>query len=349
MDDEERIALLLDYENLAIGSREGGIRFLLKPITDALAGRGRVIVRRAYADWARFQEDGRVLAQANVELVSIPQRMGAVRKNAADIKLAVDAVELCFSRGYVTTFVLGTGDSDFTPLMQKLRELNRRVIGVGLKTSTSALLPAACDEFLFYEGLEGVEAIAAALEAPPPPAEAPVPAVPAPAEETTLIPIVTGALSALKQGTGGAVYASTLKRAILRREPTFNETDFGFRGFGELLQHLAEQQVIQLAEGLARGDPDVDFPSAGGNEDEAYTLLQNAVRSLEARGQRAVLSRLKNAIRRERADFDEKQFGFGSFLQFCRSARARGRVDIEWNADLSDYVLRSPNVREPSP
>jgi uncharacterized LabA/DUF88 family protein len=175
MDDEERIALLLDYENLAIGARESGNAFRLKPITDALAGRGRVVIRRAYADWARFQDDSRMLAQANVELITIPQRMGAVRKNAADLKLAVDAIELCFARGYVTTFVLGTGDSDFTPLVQKLRELNRRVIGVGLRASTSALLPPVCDEFLFYESLEGVEARGAepAPEVAPGPPPAP--------------------------------------------------------------------------------------------------------------------------------------------------------------------------------
>src|SRR5690606_38079263 len=86
----------------------------------------------------------------------IPQRMDAIRKNAADIKMAVDAIELCFERDYITTFVICTGDSDFTPLVGKLRELNRRVIGVGLRASTSKLLPAACDEFLFYESLEGV-------------------------------------------------------------------------------------------------------------------------------------------------------------------------------------------------
>jgi uncharacterized protein (TIGR00288 family) len=157
--EEERIALFLDYENLAIGAREdlGGMSFDLKPIADALAERGRVVVRRAYADWSYFDEDRRMLTMQHVELIEIPQRMGAVRKNAADIKLAVDAIELCFERDYITTYVICTGDSDFTPLVGKLRELNRRVIGVGLQASTSKLLPPACDEFLFYERLEGVE------------------------------------------------------------------------------------------------------------------------------------------------------------------------------------------------
>src|SRR6476469_9620073 len=161
--DDERIALFLDYENLAIGAREalGRGDFDFRPVADALAERGRVVVRRAYADWSNFEADRRMLTRHQIELIEIPQRMGLVRKNAADIKMAVDAVELCFERDYITTFVLGTGDSDFTPLVHKLRELNRRVIGIGVEASTSSLLPPACDELLFYERLEGVEPIEA--------------------------------------------------------------------------------------------------------------------------------------------------------------------------------------------
>ena len=131
--EEERIALFLDYENLAIGARESlhGLQFDLRPVLDALAERGRVIARKAYADWSYFDEDRRMLTRSHVELIEIPQRMGAVRKNAADIKLSVDALEMAFERDYVTTFVICTGDSDFTPLVHKLRELNKRVIGVG--------------------------------------------------------------------------------------------------------------------------------------------------------------------------------------------------------------------------
>src|SRR4051794_22560462 len=159
-EDEERIALFLDYENLAIGAEQQLHldRLDFQPNADALAERGRVVVRRAYADWARFDEGRRELTRHHIELIEIPQKMGTVRKNAADIKMAVDAVELCFERDYITTFVLGTGDSDFTPLVHKLRELNRKVIGVGIEASTSGLLPPACDEFLFYERLEGVDA-----------------------------------------------------------------------------------------------------------------------------------------------------------------------------------------------
>ena len=150
MEDEGRIALFLDYENLAIGARENlGVNFDVRPIADALAERGRVVVRRAYADWSNFDEDRRMLTRSHVELIEMPQRMDAVRKNAADIKMAVDTVELAFDRAYLSTFVVCTGDSDFTPLVYKLRELNKRVIGVGVRASTSAMLPPACDEFLY--------------------------------------------------------------------------------------------------------------------------------------------------------------------------------------------------------
>src|SRR4051812_25572624 len=183
--EEERIALFLDYENLAIGAREHlqGSHFELIPVLDALAERGRVIARKAYADWSYFDEDRRMLTRSNVELIEIPQRMGASRKNAADIKLVVDALEVAFERAYISTFVLCTGDSDFTPLVHKLRELNKRVIGVGVEKSTSALLPPACDEFLYYDRLEGVEI-------PPPRSSRSRPASPPAAERQPQLVVV---------------------------------------------------------------------------------------------------------------------------------------------------------------
>src|SRR5690625_1351741 len=160
--------------------------FDVRPIADALAERGRVVVRRGYADWSYFDEDRRMLTRSHIELIEMPQRMGASRKNAADINMAVDAIELAFVRDYISTFVICTGDSDFTPVVYKLRALNNRVIGVGIRASTSSLLPPACDEFLYYDDLEGIEpgqrrrradqrpAVVSSPGAPPePPAAAP--------------------------------------------------------------------------------------------------------------------------------------------------------------------------------
>ena len=371
--DEERIALFLDYENLAIGAREdlGGMAFDLKPLADALAERGRVVVRRAYADWSYFDADRRMLTQQHVELIEIPQRMGAVRKNAADIKMAVDAIELSFERSYITTFVICTGDSDFTPLVGKLRELNKRVIGVGLQASTSALLPPACDEFLFYERLEGVNIPQRSKGRSGRRGPAPRPSTPKPARDATpatpdeppaaepavdketgtsksepaeLGKLVTQTLSGLHRSTGGEVLASTLKRALLRKDPTFNEADYGFRGFGELLRHLESRKVIELSAGTAKGDPEVGFPEESSGEEGAFALLHDVVAELQKESGPPPLSGLKDKLRKRQPDFSEKEFGFGGFLQFAKAARTRGVVTMEWDDDADDYVLSAPDA-----
>ncbi len=333
--DEARIALFLDFENLAIGARDalGGARFDFRPIADALADRGRVVTRRAYADWSMFEEDSRELARNHVELIEIPQRMGAVRKNAADIKMAVDAIELAFEREFISTFVICTGDSDFTPLVHKLRELNKRVIGVGVKASTSAMLPPACDEFLFYENLEGVEPLKESA---------------AEAEEETkersvdeLARLVTSTLAGLQRSTGEVVLASSLKRALLRKDPTFSEADYGFRAFGELLRFLESKKVVTLSEGPAKGDPVVAF-ATNPEEQEAFGVLVEVVRDLQARNGAPQLSGLKNQLRKRLPEFSEKRFGYGGFLQFVKAARTRGLVELTWSDDANDYVVTVP-------
>ncbi|HLU53616.1 MAG TPA: NYN domain-containing protein [Acidimicrobiia bacterium] len=338
--DEERIAVFLDYENLAIGARDslGGMQFDFGPIADALAERGRVILRRAYADWSMFDEDRRMLTRHHVELIEIPQRMGASRKNAADIKLVVDAIEQAYERAYVTTFVICTGDSDFTPLVYKLRELNKRVIGVGVRASTSKLLPPACDEFLFYENLEGVEP----RVVEPPPAEEPVAEDEEGSSATeSLETLITRTLGGLQRSSGENVLASSLKRALLRKDSTFSEADYGYRGFGELLSDLASKGVVELGEGPAKGDPVVQIPEGSKAETAAFELLAEVVSDLAGRSGKPYLSGLKNEIRKRQADFTEKKFGYSSFLQFCRAADRRGYIQLEFDPDAGDYVVRA--------
>ncbi len=353
--EEERIALFLDYENLAIGARDtlGGHTFDLRPVLDALAERGRVIARKAYADWSSFDEDRRMLTRAHVELIEMPQRMGASRKNAADLKLTVDALEMAFERDYVTTFVIGTGDSDFTPLVHKLRELNKRVIGVGIKGSTSALLPPACDEFLFYDALEGVDVPAprrrrrresgggregTAPAAQEEPAEETAAETAAPRDVDEVAILIAQTVAGLERSAGGAVLASAVKRALLRKDPTFSEADYGFRAFGELLRYLAERNVIELTEGSAKGDPEVSLPSQG-EETEAFELLRSVVAEQQANGGAPQLSGLKNKLRKVQPGFSEKKYGYGGFLQFCRAAATKSYVTLDWDDDADDYVL----------
>ncbi|SCE92359.1 NYN domain-containing protein [Micromonospora mirobrigensis] len=356
MDQEDRIALFLDYENLALGAREhlGGGTFDLRPIADALAERGRVVVRRAYADWSYFDEDRRMLTRSHVELIEIPQRMGASRKNAADIKMAVDAIELAFERDYISTFVIGTGDSDFTPLVHKLRELNKRVIGVGVEKSTSKLLPPACDEFLYYDRLEGVE-VPPARPKRGRPARTPSPE-PQPVEQEieaqaaaeepardvdSLAVLVAQTVAGMQGSSGGEVTASTLKRALRRKDPTFSESDYGFRTFGELLRHLAGRNVIELAEGPAKGDPEVTLPEHGDRE-AAFALVRSVVQDLAGADGTVALSGLKNQLRRVRPDFSEKKLGYRGFLQFCRAAATGGAVDLRWSDEADDYLITVP-------
>ncbi|UFU05255.1 PIN domain-containing protein [Ruania halotolerans] len=370
MESEERLAVFLDYENLALGAREhlGGMTFDFGPIADALAIRGRVVVRRAYADWSFFDEDRRSLTRHQVELIEMPQRMGASRKNAADIKMVVDAIEMAFEREYISTFVMCTGDSDFSPLVHKLRELNKRVIGVGVEQSTSRLLPAACDEFLFYDRLEGVEvpeegepterrgrgrrgaqgsgggSAKRAATAPPAAGDEPVPSAPpetAAEDETprsedagSLEVLVAQTLAGLQSSTGGSVTASVLKRTLLRKDPTFSESDHGYRTFGDVLRHLAERGLVELSAGPAAGDPEVSVPAHGERED-AFALLRAVV--TESDGPVA-LSSLKNRLRKRRPDFSEKALGYRNFLQFCKDASA-GVVDLRWDEDAEDYLL----------
>lgn len=410
MDNEERLAVFIDYENLALGAREhlGGMQFDFGPIADALAVRGRVVVRRAYADWSYFDEDRRALTRHQVELIEMPQRMGASRKNAADIKMVVDTIEMAFERDYISTFVMCTGDSDFSPLVHKLRELNKRVIGVGVELSTSRLLPAACDEFLFYDRLEGVDvpdegpapkasrsrsrqsgasagergrlagtgrrAVSAGAPATTPTADtadtgkqepsepgkgsgtasgrrrrtapppAPEPAEPAvvdedgdePAGEPPTMEVrVAQTLKDLQASASDSVTASMLKRTLVRKDPTFSESDYGFRTFGEFLRFLAERGFVVLSDGPSKGDPEISLPEAG-DADAAFTLLRTVV---QGAGGSAALSGLKNAVRKERPDFSEKALGYRGFLQFAKAAQASGAVELAWDDDADDYLV----------
>ncbi len=143
------------------------------------------------------------------------------------------------------------------------------------------------------------------------------------------------------QRTGGQVTASTLKRTLLRKDPTFNESDYGFRAFGELLRHLAERHVVELADGPTKGDPEVLLPALDGQQ-EAFDLLRSVVRDLTAKNGRAALSGLKDQLRRVRPGFSEQALGFRSFLQFVRAAATNGAIELRWDDGADDYLLTVP-------
>jgi len=349
---EERLALYIDHENVAIGARDVGLKFVMAPLLDALAERGRLVVRRAYGDWNLFREDRRDLVDGHVELIEIPQRSDSIRKNAADIQMAVDALELAFTRDFVSTFVIVSGDSDFTPLVSKLRQLDKRVIGVGLKGSTSKLLPAACDEFIFYDRLEGAPPREPRKGTAPTrkttePKGSPHKHGKSKAPSTSKVDLeaakrtLTKTLNGLQSSASGGVLASNVKRALLRKDPTFAEADYGFRGFREFLKHFEAEGVITLDDSAAKGDPLVDFPTAvTSNEDAGFDLLRKVVKELMVElGGDPPLSGLKDQLRKRQPDFSEKDLGYSGFLQFCKAAVTKDVVEMDWEEKDEEYYL----------
>ena len=313
---EPRIAVYLDYENLAIGARENlGAPFDFANVADALAERGRVIVRKAYADWSYFDKDRRMLTRHQVELIDIPQKMGGSRKNAADIKMAIDAVELALEREYISTFVICTGDSDLSPLVHKLREFDRRVIGVGVKGSTSNLLPPACDEFLFYDNLVDTTQPSSSERKPTTPGD---------------LSVVITTLAGLEESTTGPVRGSALKRAVLRKDPTFNEADSGYRSFTGLLKGLADKGFVSLD---GSGDPIVSIAGSGALE-AADQLLVRVVGDAK----KVPYTGLKDALLKADSGFSEANLGFRNFGSYVRSAEARNLIRVTGKND--DRVVK---------
>jgi hypothetical protein len=257
----------------------------------------------------------------------------------------------------VSTFVIASGDSDFTPLVAALRALNRRVIGIGVKGSTSSLLPPACDEFLFYDRLPGVGELVSqgarrvangtgAASRPPRRASKPRKddgaAAASQRDLQELQRQLTQTLAGLKQSGAEPVLASSLKRALLRKDPTFSESDYGFRAFRELLAQAERNGIIALHEGQAPGDPAVDFPDAG-QADKAFDGLRQTLVDLQGEEDEVPLSGLKDQMRKRDPSWSEKDLGYAGFLQFVKAAAAKGIVSMEWDDAEGDYFLYVPD------
>jgi uncharacterized protein (TIGR00288 family) len=242
MAEEPRIAVFVDFENLALGVRSMSSReFQIELILKRLLEKGRIVFKRAYCDWSNYRKAVREFHGHGIELVDIPQsKMSG--KNSADIHMVVDAVDLCYAKQHIDIFALLTGDSDFSPLVSKLKENDKRVIGCGVKNSTSNLLIANCDEFIFYDDLVRV-------------AEKPKPARKRGAKKESenamdqLIEIVRSL--ELEYDT---LWGSMIKQTIRRVYPGFNEGQAGYRSFGELLEGAEERGLLHLDYDESRGN-----------------------------------------------------------------------------------------------
>jgi uncharacterized LabA/DUF88 family protein len=250
------MAVFCDFENVALGVRDAQYdKFDIKKVLERLLLKGSIVVKKAYCDWERYKTFKAAMHEANFELIEIPH-VRQSGKNSADIRLVVDALDLCYTKSHVNTFVIISGDSDFSPLVSKLRENAKQVIGVGVKKSTSDLLIANCDEFIFYDDLvrEGQRAQARRQPQESQPAQRRAPDEDRRRKEEAerrrqqAIDLVTETVEALmsERGDGGKIRASLVKDALKRRKPDFSESYHGFRSFGALLEEAQARGLFEL-------------------------------------------------------------------------------------------------------
>ncbi len=231
---ESNLALFIDFDNIALGSREMGQRFNIHPLIQRLLEKGKIIVKRAYADWSHHEEHMTGLHAAGIELIEIPKPQVS-GKNSADIRLVVDAMDLCHGKAHLDTFVIVSGDSDFTPLVTKLRENNKSVIGVGVRNSTAQILVNNCDEFIFYDDLikestrretDGLGDI--------------------PTEHRKLFDFVLTTTQGLLRDGRELLYGSLIKDTMKRKRPDFDEANYGYSTFGDLLEDAAAHGILEV-------------------------------------------------------------------------------------------------------
>jgi uncharacterized protein (TIGR00288 family) len=240
---EASLAVFCDFENIALGVREAKYaQFDMGKVLERLLAKGSIVVKKAYCDWDRYKEFKATMHGASFELIEIPH-VRQSGKNSADIRMVVDALDLCYTKEHVDTFVIVSGDSDFSPLVSKLRENAKTVIGVGVKNSSSDLLINNCDEFIYYDDLvrqdeQKRRAAKKRKEAAPAAQD----------KKQEAFDLMLGTLEALvaERGAGEKIWGSMVKQALKRRNPGFNETYYGFGSFSDLLEEAGDKGLIKL-------------------------------------------------------------------------------------------------------
>lgn len=258
MNEDSSLALFCDFENIALGVRDTDyVRFEIQPVLERLLLKGSIVAKKAYCDWDRYKEFKATMHEAAFELIEIPH-VSMSGKNSADIRMVVDALDLCYTKDHIDTFVIISGDSDFSPLVSKLRENAKTVIGVGVKNSTSDLLISNCDEFIFYDELMvGREASKKRQRGKPrgkksrrTSAEGKKTEAPKsqddPAQEA--INLVLETIDALyaERGDSTKLWGSMIKQTLKRRRPGFNESSYGFQSFSDLLEEAQSRKLLHL-------------------------------------------------------------------------------------------------------
>ena len=241
--ESRNLAVFCDFENIAIGVRDAKYaKFDIERVLERLLWKGSIVVKKAYCDWDRYKEFKPTMHGASFELIEVPH-LRQSGKNSADIRMVVDALDLCYTKAHVDTYVILSGDSDFSPLVSKLRENAKTVIGVGVKNSSSDLLIANCDEFIYYDDLvrEDEQKRRAAKhrkETRPAGTE----------KQQEAFELMLETLNALitERGEGEKIWGSMVKQALKRRKPGFNESYYGYRAFSDLLEEAEKKGLIKL-------------------------------------------------------------------------------------------------------
>ena len=257
--DEQRIGLFIDFENIAIGVRDAHYRkFDVNLVLERLLDKGKLLVKKAYADWSRYSDYKRSFHESAIELIEVPQKsIGG--KNSADIRLVVDAMDMSFQKEHVNCFVIASGDSDFSPLVSKLKENNKYVIGLGVKNSTSDLLIENCDEFIFYEDLVRVQ-------------QRPLPVISgAPEKLQECFSLLVDAVLALQRENKEVLWGSMVKETMKRKKPSFNETYYGFRTFSHLLEDSQRRGIVVLRRDQRSGSYIIEDLGPGGTATASRT------------------------------------------------------------------------------
>jgi len=248
---EQRLALFIDFENIAIGVRDAHYRkFDVNLVLERLLDKGKLLVKKAYADWSRYADYKRSFHEAAIELIEVPQK-SVGGKNSADIRLVVDAMDMSFQKEHINCFVVASGDSDFSPLVSKLKENNKYVIGLGVKNSTSDLLIENCDEFIFYEDLVRGQ-------------QRPVPVIAnANEKQQEVFALLVDSVLALQRENKEVLWGSMVKETMKRKKPSFNETYYGFRTFSHLLEDAQRRGIVVLRRDQKSGSYIVEDLSPG--------------------------------------------------------------------------------------
>ncbi|MEE4660799.1 MAG: NYN domain-containing protein [Halieaceae bacterium] len=247
--DTRNMALYCDFENVALGVRDAKYAaFDIQKVLERLLLKGNIVVKKAYCDWDRYKDFKAAMHEAAFELIEIPH-VRQSGKNSADIRMVVDALDLCYTKSHVDTFVIISGDSDFSPLVSKLRENNKIVIGVGVKQSTSDLLMANCDEFIYYDDLvrESEKQRRKHTAAARKKSKKSASDTEADKQQEALDLVMETVEDLFKErGEEDKVWGSMVKQALKRRKPGFSETYHGFRTFGQLLEEAGKRKLLEL-------------------------------------------------------------------------------------------------------